>query len=458
MEPGPAFALNEPCPCGSGRKYKRCCWARERQQAATARRAVQEAGPLLFEWAETTFPDELDACAEVFLAHGRRRFGEKKLGTFLSRAGEMVHTNIADAFVHEWDLGGGQTPTDVYLTHRGPALHPAARAYLAASRQASLALVEVEEVTPGESVVFHDLLSRRRLLVIEHTASRQLQRWQVAFARIAELPAENLLTGGIYPLDRSHLEWVLAALRRDKARRGNRGLTWPAYLHKQWTIVPSMWLELYVDPLAKLQLTNTDGEPLRWIELELQLKAAQAAVVAARLDDIAELRRDDAATWTWLKKAAEEATVVATVTLGDEALKVTVNSVERERRVRLRLEAALGALVLGVHREERDVVEELRQRRDEGERETGPDEDRVPPGIAGPIERAIRERHYRAWPDMPLPALDDLTPRQAAQDPAMRPRLVRLLKSVELHEAERDDPDSRLDVRWLWKDLGLKRP
>ncbi len=40
----------------------------------------------------------------------------------------------------------------------------------------------------------------------------------------------------------------------------------------------------------------------------------------------------------------------------------------------------------------------------------------------------------------------------------MRPRLVRLLKSVELHEADRDDPDSRLDVRWLWKTLGLKRP
>ncbi len=238
----------------------------------------------------------------------------------------MVATNLADAFVHEWDIGGGFTPSDVYLARRGPALHPAARTYLAASRQAPLALVEVDQVTPGESIVFHDLLSRRRLLVVEHTASRQLQRWQVAFARIAELPAENLLTGGIYPLDRSHLEWVLAALHRDKARRGNRSLTWPEYLHRQWTIVPSMWLELYVDPLARLQLTNTDGEPLCWIELELRLNAAPAAEVAARLDDIAELRRDDATTWTWLKKTAEEATVIATVTFGDEALKVTARS------------------------------------------------------------------------------------------------------------------------------------
>jgi len=40
----------------------------------------------------------------------------------------------------------------------------------------------------------------------------------------------------------------------------------------------------------------------------------------------------------------------------------------------------------------------------------------------------------------------------------MRPRLVRLLKTIELHEAGRGDPANGLDPHWLWKELGLKRP
>lgn len=126
--------------------------------------------------------------------------------------------------------------------------------------------------------------------------------------------------------------------------------------------------------------------------------------------------------------------------------------------MRARIEAALGPLVLGVRREETDLVEELRRRHDEGDREVDPDEDRVPPEIAGPIERAARERHYRAWPDTRIPALDDLTPRQAAGDPAMRPRLVRLLKTIELHEAGCGDPANGLDPHRLWQELGVKRP
>ena len=32
MKPGP----NEPCACGSGKKYKKCCWPKDREQAADA--------------------------------------------------------------------------------------------------------------------------------------------------------------------------------------------------------------------------------------------------------------------------------------------------------------------------------------------------------------------------------------------------------------------------------------
>ena len=33
---------NQPCPCGSGRKYKRCCLQKDNDDSAEARAAVQQ--------------------------------------------------------------------------------------------------------------------------------------------------------------------------------------------------------------------------------------------------------------------------------------------------------------------------------------------------------------------------------------------------------------------------------
>jgi hypothetical protein len=38
---------NEPCPCGSGRKYKQCCLATDEARAAAARKVAAEATALV---------------------------------------------------------------------------------------------------------------------------------------------------------------------------------------------------------------------------------------------------------------------------------------------------------------------------------------------------------------------------------------------------------------------------
>lgn len=38
---------NEPCPCGSGRKYKQCCLAKDETLAAAARKVAAEAAAVI---------------------------------------------------------------------------------------------------------------------------------------------------------------------------------------------------------------------------------------------------------------------------------------------------------------------------------------------------------------------------------------------------------------------------
>jgi hypothetical protein len=69
----------------------------------------------------------------------------------------------------------------------------------------------------------------------------------------------------------------------------------------------------------------------------------------------------------------------------------------------------------------------------------------------------LLDQHFFAWPDIPLAALENMSPRQAAADPALRPRLVAVVKRLVCQlDAECVDAEFVYDVNWLLHDLGLE--
>lgn len=70
------------------------------------------------------------------------------------------------------------------------------------------------------------------------------------------------------------------------------------------------------------------------------------------------------------------------------------------------------------------------------------------------VVRQFREQHMREWIESAVPALDGLTPREAARLPRARPKLETLLKEFEQSEA-RQPEEQRLDLRWVRDALGF---
>ena len=69
----------------------------------------------------------------------------------------------------------------------------------------------------------------------------------------------------------------------------------------------------------------------------------------------------------------------------------------------------------------------------------------------------LLDQHFFAWPDIPLPALQNMSPRQASADPVLRPRLVAVVKRLVCQlDAECVDAEFVYDVNWLLQDLGLE--
>jgi hypothetical protein len=80
----------------------------------------------------------------------------------------------------------------------------------------------------------------------------------------------------------------------------------------------------------------------------------------------------------------------------------------------------------------------------------------IPPEVERQVVTEYKERHFRSWLDMALPALNGRTPRQAAQEPEHRARLIALLKLVEnSEEHERIEGRAWYDVSRLKAELGV---
>ena len=61
----------------------------------------------------------------------------------------------------------------------------------------------------------------------------------------------------------------------------------------------------------------------------------------------------------------------------------------------------------------------------------------------------------RRFLDDSIPALDNRTPREATRDPALRPRLIRLLKQrVNMHDRRNLKTGGTADINWLLRELG----
>jgi hypothetical protein len=121
--------------------------------------------------------------------------------------------------------------------------------------------------------------------------------------------------------------------------------------------------------------------------------------------------------------------VLAVLTLGPEALQIQAMSERRLARCRRRIEGLAGDR-LHLLRTEVESVEQAMARPPSG--------DEPEPVVLPPEELAdLQEHMLREWIDAPIPALDGMTPRQAARTRAGRQRVRDLVAYIERQQAAR---------------------
>jgi len=79
----------------------------------------------------------------------------------------------------------------------------------------------------------------------------------------------------------------------------------------------------------------------------------------------------------------------------------------------------------------------------------------IPPEVERELMQKFYKRHYTIFLDDKIPALDNMTPRSAAADPRMRPKLIELMKQHLKGIEQNKDRGLDLNINWVLDELSL---
>lgn len=459
---------NAPCPCGSGKKYKKCHLPEDEDQVN---------GPVREEARRLGERDAIHALDER-LTDRMLRLAERRWGRAFDVAEALDAIGIPeedagffDAFAaHHFAGPTGFPPRDLLLREEGGRLKPDERAWLESQSAALVSVWEVTEVAPGAGVRLHSLLGEEERFVREVAGSRVLKPRDTLLGRVVDHAGATYLCG-IHPRPLPPREgWlVVKAIRRavrSRARVVPREKLLAAAADGRML---NLW-QATAEALARRpppELRNTDGERFLLTTDHFTVAPGATSEIAARLSSLAgaEREEDDGSTGVTrvtftrpghTKTMALENTIIGSAELSEGSLRLSTNSVERAHALRLRVEEACAILIQFRAREHQDPAATMSR---EGERAGGrhhDDEGEGPSGEEEAMIRAVKEKHYRDWLDQEVPALRGLTPRQAATGkPTEREELALLLAEIENREA-RVPEGQRCDVAVLRRELGLR--
>jgi hypothetical protein len=460
---------NDPCPCGSGRKYKKCC--------GSAAANVVSLDP---EVALATAVKRADAdLHDALMRFMRKRLGETWLHGALDLFMEDAFEGTEEAELElaiPWALFHCPVSESVESVARLMVQEPRLRlpdaqlSVLLAQLETQLSIWEVTAIEPGVGIALSDLLTGATAFAHEIKASHSASVHLAILARVVTVNDVSFIAGlHPYPLTPRFADRAVTAMRKYFRVR-----TRPVKADKLRDPFAQLDMLNVWRELAELQqtppgMTNTDGDPLVLITDRFDFPSAKRSAVLAALGDLAgagPVIQDDQGTEIIITKTSASAhtsgsapktpfdeTVVARIEILKTHLLVETNSTARADTIKTAITAALGGLVRFRIRDEADVqglMEDARQARESGQAPPAPEQS---PEMDG-VMREFREQYMQRWLDDNIPALGGLTPRQAAADPKHHAALKALLRDVEYHE-HRLPKAQQYDMLKLRKQLGM---
>ena len=452
---------NDPCPCGSGRKYKQCCLRTEEKREGDDQ---SEAVPRALKW--------------LTMMHGpavRKALDSGFFGRLHKDEYDLLPDPHDDAYqalmtnAMEWLLADGviiikgeeRRVSEVLLGRGGPLFSVEQRQWIELLAASALRLYEVVETQPGECMTLKDVLLPERMpvLVREKSGSRQVARFDLMAARLIPVKDHFELSGAVYLFPRNRSWELLEELRHEL-----EGVEPDSPLAKEITgfIIPHHWLMLCINPVEIPQvLDHVTREPILFITDHYRVQDWEALDLALSSEvDVDGTRKNG---WYRIfegEDGLERTSVSIDVANHPDRIKVSYCTQKYADEGRPWFEAIAGTAVTFVSREISHPKGMLANSQADDSEEPQPPAP-LPPGLTPEIATTIIEerirQYYANWADEPLPVLGDRTPRETIQTPEGLEQVKFLLRTYEHGEAQQAKAQHRPPISYdfLWQAVGI---
>lgn len=461
---------NEPCYCGSGKKYKNCCLENPKPNAL-------ELIDYYHHWKSSRVVNRLIESVIMELPEG---LSEHFTSTYLDNPfleGQGFNPDESEEWRHYHTTQiVNSTKLYIYGALISDSEDVAGLKEFVLSKAAEHGLNEVQidyiyriseapgsffmiEKTDPDNIATEitDIFSEEKIVIIDRSICRSGHPGEILFGKpVSYNPEKNqyvLEVPGISAIHFTHEDWIIDCIEdafKMVRNKGEKKLS-TNQIFERLPVLPVWIISAYMWFQSHPEITNFSGDSMRFLCAAYTFKNREEVISALAEVKGMDVDRSDKNKISMIWLEPKKKTILASIEIEKDILRVYVNSKERFKKFETIAKKIPGLKL-------RDVKEESVKKSI-----TSSHKEKISPVDLSDDSEIKKEiiklitKHYKSWADEKIPALDNKKPRDLVKTPEGRKKVEMMIDKIERdYEAmPPGDPMHGIKLDFLRKDLGI---
>lgn len=449
--------LESLCECGSGKSFEDCCYKENPAADIAQYNSVEAERDLRMKLIDFSNRPEIQAqIGEAFYIWmndpelSRKEIDEDDID-------DLTFTKFLDWFIYDFKLlDTGKRLVYQFYEEESNNLSDIEKSILDGWTDNLYSFFEVEEVIPKEGCRIRDIFTGEVFQIKDSATSLQIVRSDIIGGRPLNVKNNTYFSDVVLIYPQEFKPIILDFFKRElKEYRKTFGKkrTPKEYL-KDWGFL----IERHIEDIARHpQFFTPEGEEFVFASSVYNVKDYENALKKLeKTDSFEEIKggTDELRVFSWImKRKRGDNRILGSIEIEIDKLTIECHSASLLSKGKRLIENKLQGLI--VHKE--DSIKQLESFLDKQLRKT-PKGRKLPQGVKSQSELdMVLNEHYDGWIDKPLEALENKTPKEAAETEQGREKLGSILKELQnFYEEARERGEPYYNVENLRKKLRLE--
>lgn len=480
---------NEPCPCGSGKKYKKCCLnkleSQRQSQNSISKVPVKESVNSLREKIRVfmergNFKSSFQSATKLFWNTIEEGLAPPE------KMDENHISGLMEWFIHDYILPQYEKPLITVYFESNPELTKNELNILKDWQRTNISVFQIHRVEKGHGLYAEDIFTGEECFLHDVNIAKAAKQWELLVSRkVWVLDEWQLSAVGriLNPKEKKEIyDFIMSHYQDYQKEHPDSKIN--EFLHMKGYLLINYVLTKTVKPVQMPNVVTSDGEEILICEAVYDvLDFEQAVENLLKIPDYQMTSRTDnhegqpeEYTFDWLergksstpssKKSGQKGITYQSFYTdgpGQESYRVLGNIIVYQERLKLSVlgkeRFKIGKDFLEKHLKKSikhriDSLQALEARMREGRK--GNIKEKLDPDLEKKLIKDLFDKHYKNWLESKIPALGNITPREASKIKKGQSKLEDLLRVLE-YEVQRQKENGQIDydVCWIREELGM---